>query len=130
MLLFLDGVFFTFHTALVLFNVFGWIPRRTRRLNLACLLATAISWFVMGAWHGIGYCLLTDWHWQVRKALGLHDPEDSYVELLISKLTGWHAPPSLVQNGAGFIFFAALISSLYVNIRLNRERKAEPIQTT
>ena len=52
-LLLLDGFFFVFHAALIAFNVFGWIPKRTRRLNLICLLVTASSWFVMGLWHGI-----------------------------------------------------------------------------
>ncbi len=89
LLLFLDGFFFTFHAVLVLFNVFGWIPTKTRRLNLACLTLTAVSWFLMGLWKGVGYCILTDWHWQVRRALGIHDPDGSYIELLIRKLTGW-----------------------------------------
>ena len=121
-LLLLDGLFFAFHTILVVFNVFGWIPKRTRRLNLACLAVTAVSWFVMGAWHGIGYCILTDWHWQVRRALGIHDSEGSYVELLLVKMTGWHAPPALVQNSAAVVFLAALTASLFVNIRDKRSK--------
>lgn len=120
MLLLLDGFFFAFHTVLVLFNVIGWIPKRTRRLNLICLVVTAVSWFVMGAWNGIGYCVLTDWHWQVRQALGIHDPEGSFIELLIVKLTGWHAPAPFVQISAGIVFVAALVASVIVNIRQSR----------
>ena len=116
-LLFLDGFLFTFHTALVLFNVFGWIPKRTRRANLVCLTLTFVSWFVMGIWHGIGYCVVTDWHWQVRRALGFHDPEGSYIELLIRVLTGWHVAPDLVQNISGAVFILSVIASLIVNVR-------------
>ncbi len=128
LLLFLDGFFFTFHAVLVLFNVFGWIPTKTRRLNLACLTLTAVSWFLMGLWKGVGYCILTDWHWQVRRALGIHDPDGSYIELLIRKLTGWAAPPLLVQYSAGFIFGAAVICSLVVNIRdMRRKSQASEV---
>ena len=116
-LLILDGLFYAFHTVLILFNVFGWIPKRTRRLNLACLFVTAVSWFVMGLWRGIGYCVVTDWHWQVRRALGIHDAEGSFLELFIRKVTGWHAPPNLVAFSAAAIFLAAITASIIVNLR-------------
>src|SRR5262249_8135894 len=60
----LDKAFLVFHTALVLFNMFGWAWRRTRVLHLVTLGATAFSWFVLGAFYGWGYCLCTDWHFQ------------------------------------------------------------------
>lgn len=66
----LDVAFFAFHTVLVLFNLLGWVWRPTRRWNLITLGVTACSWFVMGLWYGIGYCICTDWHWQVRRELG------------------------------------------------------------
>jgi len=71
----------------------------------------------MGLWHGIGYCVLTDWHWQVRSALGIHDGDQSYIELLIRVLTGWTAPPSLVQTGAGIVFVVCLLSSVVLNVK-------------
>ena len=55
---FLDAVFFIFHGLVVLVNVFGWIPRRTRRLHLVVMVVTAISWFALGPLfgYGVGYC--------------------------------------------------------------------------
>ena len=54
---FLNIFFFFFHTAIMLFNCFGWIWKKTRRLNLVTLLLTAGSWFILGIWFGWGYCL-------------------------------------------------------------------------
>jgi len=124
-LLALDGAFFAFHTALVLFNVFGWIPKRTRKLNLACLLLTAASWFLMGLWHGIGYCLLTDLHWQVRHALGIHDPDHTYIQLLIRLLTGWEPSDFLVETFSGVVFAVAFAASLGLNIADRKRARAQ-----
>jgi len=87
LLVFADAVLFALHAGLVLFNVFGWIPRRLRRWNLTTLLLTLFSWTVMGLWFGRGYCVLTDWHWKVRAALGIHETADSYLVVLVRTLT-------------------------------------------
>jgi len=116
----LNILFFAVHTALVVFNVFGWIPRRTRRWNLVCLLATAASWFVMGLWHGIGYCILTDWHWQVRHALGFKDSNLSYIQLMVQEVSGWTPSDSLASNVAAVTFVVSLTMSIGLNIRDRR----------
>jgi len=113
----LDIGFFIFHTALVLFNLLGWIWRKTRRWNLYTLLATAFSWFLMGIWFGVGYCLCTDWHFQIRRQLGYVDDSPTYIHLIVKMLTGANLDAGLVQTAtaAGFVF--ALVMSLYTNIR-------------
>ena len=58
----LDWLLFSVHTALVLFNMFGWIWKRTRVAHLITLGLTAFSWFALGAIYGWGYCLCTDYH--------------------------------------------------------------------
>ena len=65
-----NTLFFVFHVALIIFNLFGWIPKRLRKWNLAALSLTAFSWFALGIFYGFGYCFLTDWHWQIREKLG------------------------------------------------------------
>lgn len=110
-------LFFVFHTSLILFNVFGWIPRRTRRWNLATLLLTAFSWLVMGLWKGVGYCVCTDWHWQVRRAIGIRETSDSYLVLMIRNLSGWDPPVSLVNQVASVAFAVSFGASLYLNWR-------------
>jgi len=121
----LNIAFFAFHSALVVFNVSGWIFRRTRKLNLACLSVTAISWFVMGIWQGVGYCILTDWHWQIRKALGIHDPDQSYIQLLVRVLTGWEAPAQLVDSVCLGCFVGSLAVSVFLNVRDIRAQRRD-----
>jgi hypothetical protein len=84
----LDKAFFVFHTVLIGFNLVGWAWRRTRPLHLLTLSLTAASWFVLGAFYGWGYCPCTDWHLRVRRRLGYHDPESSYIQLLVGHVLG------------------------------------------
>jgi hypothetical protein len=114
--------FFAFHTALILFNVFGWIWPRTRPWNLATLLLTLLSWTLMGIWFGRGYCVCTDLHWRVRAAMGIHDHADSYLVLMVRLLSGWDPPTLLVNRVAAVIFLLALTTSAALNLRDRRRR--------
>lgn len=114
---FLDIFFTVFHTALVLFNLFGWIWKRTRRLNLYCLLLTAGSWGILGIFYGPGYCPLTDWHFQVLRKLGFSDLPDSYLSFLFTRLTGLTIDQSLVDAATLGGLIVALAISLYLNLR-------------
>jgi hypothetical protein len=69
---FLNIFFFVFHTAFTLFNAVGWAFRKTRRLHLVTLLLIVFSWFILGIWFGWGYCVCTEWHWQVKLRLQLN----------------------------------------------------------
>jgi len=55
---------------LVLFIVFGWIWRKSRKAHFVVSILTAFSWFFIGIWYGFGFCPLTEWHYQVRMKLG------------------------------------------------------------
>ena len=126
MLAVLNVALFAFHGALVLFNMLGWAWPRTRRLNLATLLLTLFSWTMMGLWYGAGYCVLTDLHWRVRAAMGIHETASSYLALLVRTLTGWEPPAALVSPVAGAVFLAALGASVAFNVRDARQNHAEP----
>lgn len=120
-------LFFVFHTALILFNVFGWMWAKTRPWNLVTLMATVFSWLVMGAWKGIGFCICTEWHWEIRRAMGIHDSADSYLVLLVQKLTGWNPPVGLVNSVAGSVLAVCVLASVTLNVRdWRRRRKVEP----
>lgn len=125
MLATLNIAFFILHTALILFNVFGWIPARTRRWNLATLLLTLGSWVGMGMWKGIGYCVCTDVHWRIRAAMGIHETADSYLVLLVRSLSGWDPPLALVNEVAQWVFLSALAMSVSFNVRDLRRGNAE-----
>lgn len=112
-----DTFFFVFHIALIVFNLFGWIPAATRKWNLITLGATAFSWFILGIFYGFGYCFLTDWHWQVREHLGYSTTSNSYIHFLLVELTGISVKEELVDVFTVILFFAALATSVVLNIR-------------
>ena len=118
---FLNIFLFIFHTLFTLFNLTGWIFKKTRKLHLITISLTAFSWFFLGIWYGWGYCFCTDWHWDVRRKLGFHDDSDSYIQFLIQKLTGIEVPYILVERYTLIIFILCFILSILMNLR-NRKR--------
>lgn len=115
MIAFLDIFFVVFHSTLIVFNLFGWIWKRTRRLNLITLLLTGASWFILGIFYGIGFCPLTDWHWQVLEKLGRTGLPDSYIAYLIQRLTGLTPNGEWVDVLTAGLYFLALAISFYMN---------------
>lgn len=120
---FLNIFFFVFHTVFTLFNIIGWIFPKTRKLHLVTMLLTALSWFVLGIWYGWGYCLCTDWHWQVREALGYNDRSNSYIHFLLLKLTGKDLNPRLVDKITMVGFLLSFVLSIWLNIKDWRKKK-------
>jgi hypothetical protein len=125
MLNFLDGFFFVFHSAVIVFALFGWVFRKTRKANLAVILFIAFSWFILGIWYGYGYCPCTDWHWQVREELGYLDMPSSYTKFLIDKATGWDVDQRGVDVLTLVLLGAAFTLSLAANLRDWRKRRRE-----
>lgn len=117
MLIFLDKAFFVLHTLLMGFNMVGWAFRRTRPYHLVCVILTAFSWFVLGAIYGWGYCICTDWHFQVRRSLGYEDPEFSYLQLLARELFGISMSHAVSQWLAGGVFGFIVLATAVVWIR-------------
>lgn len=117
MLEFLDTFFIVFHAAFTLFNMTGWIWKKTRRIHLATIVVTAFSWFIMGIWYGWGFCFCTDWHWKVRAALGRPILSDSYIHFLILELTGINAPSHLVDAVTMAVFIACCVLTVMLNLR-------------
>jgi hypothetical protein len=111
----LDVFFIVFHSLLIVFNLLGWLYRPLRRLNLITLLLTGASWFLLGAFYGLGYCPLTDWHWQVLYALGEQSLPTSYVQYLAERLLGIEMSTKTADILTGLGFLVALALSLFTN---------------
>lgn len=121
---FLDIFFILFHTSLVIFNLFGWTFRRTRILNLFTLVITGASWLLLGLIVGtLGYCPLTEWHFNVLLRLGESNLPTSYIKYLTDRITGLDVSASLVDKVTLYSFIAALTISLFLNIRDFRIKK-------
>jgi len=114
----LDIFFVVFHTALILFNLSGWIWKRTRVLNMITLVLTGSSWLFLGLITGtMGYCPLTDWHFDVLEKTGKTGLPNSYIKYLTDRLSGLDVNPSLVDSITLYAFLAVLLISLVFNIR-------------
>lgn len=122
----LDVALLVFHLALIGFNLTGWIWRGTRRIHLAVILLTMISWFGLGVFYGLGYCPLTDWHWRVKEKRGETDLPASYVKYYVDALTGLDSDPALVDGIVLVLGLSAFAASLAVNWRDRRRASRNP----
>jgi len=113
----LDWFFFLFHLGFVVFNLTGWIWKKTRLANLVALSLTFASWFILGIFYGIGFCPLTEWHWQVLDKLGRTDLPTSYISYLIYRLSGLSVDQSLVDFATVAGAFVAFAISVFLNIK-------------
>jgi len=121
---FLDIFFVIFHTSLILFNLFGWIWQKTRKLNLITLLLTGTSWLFLGLIVGTpGYCPFTDWHFNILHKLGKTDLPNSYIKYLADRITGLDFSPSLVDSVTLYAFLAALVVSVVMNLRQSGKKQ-------
>ncbi len=111
--------FFWLHTGLIVFNLTAWAVPWLRMWQLISMLVVTASWFAIGPLlgHSVGYCLCTDWHFQIREDLGYELGSGSYTVLLAEIFTGWTINENLmdVLTGAGFIL--ALVLGVTLNVR-------------
>lgn len=110
---FLHTFFLAFHTAFILFVLFGWLWERARKLHLAALALTALSWFGLGVFYGFGYCFCTDWHWKVLQRMGRTELPRSYITFLITEVTGWKPNDNLVDVLTVAAFLAVSVLAVW-----------------
>ncbi len=89
MLVAYDLAFTIFHSAFILFVLLGWIHVKTRPIHRWALILTLVAWLILGFFVGtLGYCPLTDWHWDVKRQLGETNLPPSFTEYMAEKITG------------------------------------------
>ena len=112
---FLDYFFIIFHGSWVLFNLTGWVWRKTRRIHLMTIGLTMLSWFGLGIVYGWGYCPCTDWHWEVKSKLGETNLPNSYIKYYVDKLTGFSWDPLVVDTAVLIFGLMAFALSCWLN---------------
>ena len=122
----LDVLFLAFHSLLVGFNLIGWAWRRTRRLHLFAISATLLSWFGLGIAYGWGYCPLTDWHWQVKRALGETGLPASWVKYHLDLVTGLDWSRAVVDTVVIGAAAGVFVLSVALNWRDRARRRVNP----
>lgn len=123
MLKFIDIFFLVAHSTFMFFSLIGWAFKKTRRLNLYCLWATIFSWILLGYWYGLGYCFCTDWHWQIKIALGERELPNSYITYLINSLFFIRLNDNNVEFVTAVTFIMVLLISSYLNLKDYQQEK-------
>lgn len=123
MLKLLDLFFTIFHILLILFNLFGWIPKKTRLANLITLILTAGSWTILGIFYGLGYCPLTAWHFRILEKMGKNNLPDSYIKYLIDNFFNTDMNAYTIDILTLIFFFVAFSFSLILNTKAFLSRR-------
>jgi len=119
MLQFLDILFTILHIVVILFNLLGWIWKRTRKLHLWVVLITIASWLLLGLKYGLGYCFLTDWHWNIKRQLGNHELPNSFVQYVFEQIG-----MTISSSTTDYITVAAFMFAIGMSINLNFFKKS------
>lgn len=124
MIYLLDYLFTIVHLAFVFFILFGWVNPRTRKAHVTALLLTLLSWLLLGLYTGtLGYCLLTDWHWDLKRALGETGMSSSFIEYIIERLTGINFSRTFIDTMTAMgLLFGGVMAAVY-NKRGHRNEK-------
>jgi len=112
----LDLLLTLLHFVIIGFNLFGWIWKRTRRLHLIVVCATAACWFILGIWFGIG------WDWQIKEKLGEHNLPDSFIKYYADIIVGHSVNASLIDTFTAAGFFIAALLAVYSNFIQKKSR--------
>lgn len=115
-----DVLFTIFHLLVVGFNLLGWIWPSTRKMHFVLVLLTAGSWLILGIWYGLGYCPVTDWHWQIKDRLGETNLPNSFIKYYADKITGHQVSSDLIDAATAIGFAMAAVLSVYLNFFRNK----------
>lgn len=118
-----DWALHALHLGIIALNLFGWMWARTRRASLACLLITAASWFGLGYFYGLGYCVITDWQWQIKHALGEVALPASYILYLLELLGMRNLNAAFIDGTVAGCFAMSLLAALHANFRFSIGRR-------
>lgn len=113
-LLWLDYALNILHFTLVCFVVFGAFFKKLVPVHFPVLLIIWLSWCALGYYlDALGYCPLTDWHWQVKYRQGQVNLPPSYIEYCYGKITGQDVDNALISNITAGVMLVVTIFSGY-----------------
>ena len=114
-----------FHTLLILFVLFAWVFKKTRRLHPLVLSAVLFSWLALGYFYGWGYCILTDWHWSLKRHLGETNLPSSFIGYVYEKFLDVRLSDETVNVLAYSLLLVSIVMSALLNIRdLSRRKRS------
>jgi energy-coupling factor transporter transmembrane protein EcfT len=111
----LDIFFTVLHIFVISVNLFAWMWKPLRSLHITVLTLTLVSWLGFGMWYGLGYCFLTDWHWDVKRSLGETSLPTSFIQYYVEKF-GIGVSPETTDLVVAILFGIVVLISLYIYI--------------
>ena len=122
----LDMLLHAAHLSLITFALLGWLSRRLLPFHLFFIAVIWASWIGLGLYVGhMGYCVLTDWQWRVKWALGERGLPSSYIEYFLWSLRPEDIDDALVSNVTAVVFTAVTVASMVRFRRFYRQLKSE-----
>ena len=119
---FFDFLMHGIHISLVLFVLFGAFHKPWVKAHFYCIVLIWLSWLVLGAYVGtLGYCPLTQWHWQIKENMGEYNLPPSYIEYVYTYFTGKDIEDKVMSN---IIAGVMLLVTIFSSFRFFRLKKA------
>jgi hypothetical protein len=114
----LDVLLTAVHLGVVVAVLVLWIPRSTRRVHFALVMITAGSWLGIGLLYGnIGYCFLTDWHWDVKRLRGQTHLPASFIHYMVARWLKLPVRATTTDLWTGLSFAFVAILSIILEVR-------------
>jgi len=107
----LDFCLHVIHITLILFFLFGWLFESTRSAHMVVALLMFVSWYGLGLFFEMGYCLITDLQWKVKRRLNEEPETKYYVKYMVDKITGLDSNPVFINRMSVSVFFVVLALS-------------------
>jgi hypothetical protein len=109
------------HFVIVVALCAGWVFQKTRFFHRILISVVTVCWVLIGplTGHAIGYCPVTDWGWQVRKARGETDLEYGYINYLLEK-GGIYLTDQQTDIVVGAVFVGIWVATLFLWLRDRR----------
>lgn len=124
MLEFLNVFFHVIHITVILINTTFWMSGKTLKIAQWMLFLTVLSWFGFGIFYGLGYCFLTDWHWQIKERLGEKDLPLSYIKYVLDELTNRDWDPALIDQATMLVLVLSISGCSIQTYRHSKTRRS------
>jgi hypothetical protein len=118
----LSAFLHVFHTGMTLFALVAWLYRPLVPFHFFLSLIIWFSWIVIGFYVGYtGYCMVTDYHWQVEQMRGNEGLPASYIEYLLRIFWPHDMDDGILNAIVGVSFLAITIASGWRYYRSKRD---------
>ena len=115
--MFLDELLTFTHIIVIFFNVIAPFIPHLRAVSIGVQGLTFLSWIGLGLFYGIGYCPLTDVHWNIKRELGESNLPASFIKYQLDLIFSADLDPFFLDVLTVGCFAAAVLFNIYSSIQ-------------